>query len=98
MKITNKEKVIIMRNGVEIWLEEKRADELIRLLEITETKFVKINGEMINSADITGVFEPMSVEDMKRRKNGQWKCEFGKWHEKNTKCGHGELRKYKTVS
>jgi hypothetical protein len=26
------------------------------------------------------------MEDYTRRKNGQWKCKYGNWHDKGEKC------------
>ena len=77
--ITKELLCIKMRNGVEIWTEKEKAQRLIDLLGTTETKFVEIGDEMINSASIDGVFTPQTMEELTRRKNGQWKDEKGIW-------------------
>lgn len=86
---------IRLRSGVEIWVEKEKAEKLINLLGTTATKFVEIENEIINSADVEGVFTPQTMEGMTRRKNGQYKCEFGTWHNRNEICGCWELERYK---
>ena len=78
---------ISMRNGVEIWLSAERA-AIARsaLLEIRESKFIHIDSQVINTADIVGIFTAEVIGDMARRRNGQWKCDSGTWHEKRQDC------------
>ncbi len=40
----------------------------------------------MNTADIMGIFSPGDMEDMKRRKNGDWVCKFGIWHGRKEDC------------
>ena len=77
-------RIITLRNGVELSMEKGRADKLLILME--QRKFLEIDGRVINTADIVGIFKPTDMEDVTRRKNGQWKCSFGRWHDKNVKC------------
>ena len=84
-----------MRSRIEIWVEKEKAEKLINLLGTTKTKFVEIENEIINSADIEGVFSAKTMEDLTRRKNGQWKCNLGYWHQRGEKCAHGEFERYK---
>ena len=84
--ITKNLMCIKMMSGVEIWVEKDKAQKLINLLGTTQTKFVEIENEMINSANVEGVFTPLTMADYTHRKNGEWKCEKGKWHEKFKKC------------
>lgn len=89
---------IVMRNGIEIWAEEEKIRNLQRILTIgKESKFIEIDGETINTADIIGIFLPKTMEELVRRKNGQWKCSWGNWHEKGERnCGCGEWERYKS--
>ena len=43
-------------------------------------------GRSINTADCTGVYLPEDMQDLTRRKNGQWKCKENYWHDKGIKC------------
>lgn len=78
-----------MRNGAEIWLEEERIKFLIdNLLSLEKHNFIKIDDEIINTADIVGIFGTKTMEEITRRKNGQWKCVLGYWHERGQECAH----------
>lgn len=74
---------ISMRNNVEIWVEEDRAKNLVETLERSTThKFIRIDSELLNSADVVGVFTAQTMSDATRRKNGMWQCAQGGWHDK----------------
>ena len=77
---------VVMRNGVELWLEDDRAVKLKLLLVEGKTQFIEYDGELLNRADIVGVFKAPTMEELIRRKNGQWKCKYNIWHEKHTEC------------
>ena len=57
-----------------------------------ESKFIELDGEVLNTADIVGIFSPQTVENMIRRKNGQWQGKDGKWYNRGDrvcgKCGN----------
>ena len=84
---------ICMRNGVEIW---KEADRL-KGIDFEGVKFLEIDGEMLNTADIVGVFKAQNVEDMRRRKNGEWKCDWDRWHQRGGRCGCAEEAKWERL-
>jgi len=88
MKSLSKELVaIVIRSGIEIWVEKERADNLIQLLKSENCpQFIEYENQIINKADITGIFNPQTMDERTRRKNGQWQCNNGKWHEKFEKC------------
>ena len=76
-----------MRNGAEVWKEDERLNDLgEKLISGQKIGFIKIDDEIINSADIVGVFTPQTMDEITRRKNGQWKCQNEKWHDKFKKC------------
>jgi hypothetical protein len=78
-----------MRSGVEIWVEKEKAQKLIDLMGTTESKFVDIDGEMINSASVEGIFSPKTMQDLWYRKNGYWQCDKANyWHKRGEQCGH----------
>lgn len=89
----------MMRNKVEIWIEEERIDNLKTLLmNVTQHKFLDVGGEVINTADITGIFSPETMQDVTRRKNGQWQCESGHWHSRGEECAHGAMARFNKQS
>ena len=76
-----------MRSGVEIWMEQVRVEKLQQVLRnITSHKFVDFDEQTINTADVVGVFNATSMDEHTRRKNGQWKCDSGEWHDRGAKC------------
>ena len=94
-EITKKLVCIVMRNNVEIWVEEERIESLRKALPLLkEHKFIGIDDEMLNTADIVGIFSAQTMEDTTRRKNGQWQCKYNYWHERGEQCAHEELGKY----
>ena len=81
-----------MRNGVRIWLEKDRAENLASLLSSKDApQFVAYEGRMLNRADLVGVFMPSDIQEQTRRKNGQWQDKKGEWRDKGEKvckCGN----------
>lgn len=96
-ELSVKLKCVLMKNGVMLWVEESKAITLQGVLDnLTSHMFIRFNGRSINTAELNGVYEASDIEDMTRRKNGQWQCPSGSWHERNEKCGcitSGEARK-----
>lgn len=86
-EVSKKQMVILMRSGVEIWVDDERAKKLQQLLKnLSVNIFIDFDGRSFNTADITGVFTPQDLEDLKRRKNGQYKCQWGIWHDRQEVC------------
>lgn len=85
-ELTKNLKCVILRNGIEIWLEAERLNNLKTSLKTNPKGFIEIDEEMINSADITGIFTALTMEEFSRRKNGEFKCKFGNWHTKKDNC------------
>lgn len=82
---------IVIRGGIEIWVEKEKAENIIIILEKKREKgFISINGQFINVADITGIFESKTMENTIRRKNGQWQCSCGEWIDKFQRCENCE--------
>jgi len=77
-----------MRNGVEIWLEDARIENLRQVLASPNTpQFITLpDQQLINRSDIVGVFSPKSMESLTERKNGVWRCKQGKAHDRGEKC------------
>ena len=76
-----------MRSGVEVWVEAERAEALQDVLgKISGSKFIRFDEQTLNTADIVGVFRASTMADVTRRKNGQWQCHRGTWHDKGEDC------------
>jgi len=88
-ELTKNLMAIVLRNDIEIWAEEDKIKNLQKILTMgKESRFIEIDGEVINTADISGIFSAKTMEDITRRKNGQWKGKDGKWFDKGDRvCG-----------
>lgn len=85
-EVSKKQMCILIRYGIELWIDQERSQRLLNALQGTDTRFVELDGRLINRADLVGIFEPKDLMDMKRRKNGEWTCEKGEWHSRNQEC------------
>jgi len=90
--LSKKQKCVQVRSGLEIWIDKEKAEKFQDLLKnITQHKYVKLEGDTFNTADIVGIFEPDHIERRDKIKRGDWQCEFGHWHIRGQQCGHGML-------
>ena len=86
-EVSNQQMCVLMRSGIEIWIDKERANRLIVILnKLNKSIFIDFEDRCFNTADITGIFTPQDLEDLKRRKNGQYKCQWGIWHDKQEIC------------
>lgn len=86
-QLTKQLMCICLRNNVQIWIEKQRVEKLQEiLLNSTDKGFFELDGRMINLADMVGIFTPQDMEELTRRKNGEWLCKYNEWHQKFTKC------------
>jgi hypothetical protein len=81
-----------MNDGNLVYLDEKQYSSLKEILEADTKAFIDIEGEIINTKYIMGLYRTETVEAEIRRKNGQWKCGHGYWHNKGEECGHNIFR------
>ena len=52
-QITKKLMAIVMRDGIEIWIEDDKIQNLKKVLMMTEkSKFIELWNEVINSSDV----------------------------------------------
>lgn len=86
-QLTKELKAIVMRSGVVIWIEADRAEKLEQIITSQQGhRFFEIDGQIINTADITGVHSAQAMEELTRRKNGEWQCQYRTWHQKKDIC------------
>ena len=93
-ELSKKQLCLYIRNGIEIWLDEDKAQDYMKYLLDEPSKFNRIEGRIINTADVVGLFSPEDLDDLKRRKMGQWKCDKGYWHSKNEDCSGHRVKEY----
>ena len=90
-EITNKTKCLLTREGIEIWINDIQAEKISQLiLTAKENKLIEVDGETISVNSISGIYSAQKIEDLRRKKQGQWQCEYCKrWHQKGEQCGCG---------
>lgn len=80
---------VVMMSGVIIWVERARLEKIEELFALPRDKwpqFIEVDGEKVNPSRIEGIFRSSRLEDLQRRKNGQWQCDRGSWHDRAKKC------------
>ena len=90
-EISKKQMCILIRSGIELWIDQERSQKLINVLQADDSRFIEFDGRLFNRADVVGIFNPQDLEEVTRRKNGQWQDVEGYWHEKGDvicKCGN----------
>lgn len=79
---------VMVRGGLELWVDESKREIVERELQNSQQRMIRISGELVNKAEVIGVLSASAVEEMRRRKNGQWTCKWGKWHDRKEVCEH----------
>lgn len=85
-KLALEQRCILLRDFIEIWLDKEKAERFGNDLVNGLKGIVKIEGRFLNVVDIVGIFKPEDLINFYKKKSGQWKCEYGIWHEKEDKC------------
>lgn len=75
---------ILLRGGLEVWVDDEKVEMVVGLLE--SQKFIRLDGVLFNTSEVVGIYPPDRMEDYKRHKQGQWKCQKGTWHDRGEKC------------
>lgn len=91
-KLTKQLCCLLTRQEIEIWIDKEKADKIKEyLIKHDKNGFIIIENQMFQVKDIVGIFDAIYLEERKRRKEGQWKCKYNKWHPKGEECrGHLE--------
>ena len=98
-EITKKLYCVVIRNGIEIWVDDSFAERFkTALTKLTGHTFIPFEDRILNTADITGIFNAEDMDEFKRRKNGQWKCKENKWHEKGDHCECWKMYQMKSAA
>ena len=85
-EIAQKQLVLRMKSGIEIWIDEDKADKVMSYLQTQKTGFGTIEGRLVNLVEIEGIFSPIDLLELSYRKQGMWKCKYNNWHNKNEDC------------
>lgn len=84
-KLSLSTRCLLMRGGERIYINDDEARQIENiLLRLENSRFVKISGQIINTADLTGLFSMDILEETLRTKRGEWQCRrCGKWLSRN---------------
>jgi hypothetical protein len=95
-EITTKNKCLLTREGIEIWVDENQAEKISQLISTAkENKLIEIEGETISVNSISGIYSAEKIYELRKKKQGMWQCEkCGRWHNRYDICSCGELEKY----
>lgn len=81
------QKAIVMKTGLVLWVAEERANYLEDILASQDGhKFVKIDDETINTAQIEGIYKREKYEELVKIKRGMWQCSYLQWHNRTADC------------
>ena len=87
MKITNRQMCVLLKNGIQFWLDESIAQSFVEDWQnLKDHRVMVVGGEAFSSNEIAGVFSPEKMDEYTRRKNNQWKCGLANWHDRGEKC------------
>lgn len=86
-EIATRQKVILMKSGLALWVSEERATKLEEILANSEGhRFIKLDDKMINSAEIDGIYTTEKYDDINKLKEGMRQCSYLVWHKKREEC------------
>ena len=95
-EITKKQHCVLIRGGIELWIDAEKVETLVSVMQTQ--KLIQIDGEIVNTFEIIGVYSPERMEEFKRHKQGQWKCKMNTWHDKSEKCGCRKIKRNRRAS
>jgi hypothetical protein len=93
-EITVEQVCILLIGGLEYWIDIDKREMVQKEISKPEPKFIEVEGDLINKGQVTGIFSADRMEEQKRLKLGQWKCQQGTWHDRGQKCECSK-KKYK---
>ncbi len=75
---------IVTREGVEIWIDVDRAKNLVSKFNENSNGLVEYEGRFLSRP--SGIYTPQDLQDMYRRRRGEYQCKHNKWHGRNDRC------------
>jgi hypothetical protein len=87
-EISDKNYVVNTRNTGKFYVTKSQADFLFKALNApTPPRVIKISDDIQFSAnDYVNTMPAWKDDEVRREKNGEWKCGQGNWHDKYQKC------------
>lgn len=85
-KLDLQKKVLLLKSGLRYFLLPEEVDKLN-----LKTNYIQLQGDIISTSTIEGIFNPDKVEEADKRRRGMWKCKYNKWHNKMDNCECGRM-------
>lgn len=80
-------KCIETYDGKEFWIEDQRGIDLKKLLLSNRSpEFVDINGALVKTNHISGIYDEIDMQEKQYRKAGMYVCKFMRWHSFKEDC------------
>jgi len=54
---------VCLYGDIELWVEKERIAPMMDVLQSAERKFLEIDGQLINTSQVTGIFSAATMED-----------------------------------
>ena len=84
--VTKKQKVIVVRGGIYIYFDADNEDKVLQVINQKKGQIIEIEGQLVNTVAIEGIYDPAFVEEVMMRRRGMWKCiEKGHWNDRSAK-------------
>lgn len=84
LSLVKESNIVLLRNGIEIRLtNEELANLRVILANLSGHKFIDCIGDyenLVNTADISGIFSFEQIDAINRKKQGQWQDKDGDWY------------------
>lgn len=80
---------VVMKGGLCHWVSPETCSRIQQALQSqTAHSFMRISelGITVNTAEVEGVYTPEQYAEMCRIKQGEWRCQSGRWHKKKEVC------------
>ena len=79
-------KVLLLKNGLRYFLNNIEYGLVYKAMK---GEFMEVQGDIISTSQIEGIFTPDKVEEADKRRRGMWMCRYNKWHSRQDNCECG---------
>lgn len=86
-EITDKTQVVTTRSTGNYYVTVEQAEKVIAAMS-DKSAVIRLDGNAIATNDITGVVSGERIRELDRKKQGDFECSYGHWHQRGEKCGH----------
>ena len=92
-ELSTKRFVLVLKDGSKFFLDDREADQVREAIK-QGLDYLEVGDSLISRYDFSRLVGSENYNEAERIRRGEWKCQYGYWHEKGQECGHTELEKY----